>query len=193
MHLTRPLTTASFAALAVMLAAVLVSLRPLAAGADTVHHVSLLAASMQPVDSSIEYNNASSLLTTVTESTLGTTSYVGQLSLPDGSTVSGVRCEGTDTDPGAEFVVRMYRYRLEDEPDVRTGVTGFAGSVPLFAAGDTIVEPSVDADAAHVDNAEYSYAIVASLPKATTSKTLGLLRCTVDITYKSAFLPTAYR
>jgi len=96
-------------------------LRPRAAGAETVHHVSLLAASMQPIDYTIEHDNTSYFLTTATESWLGTTSYVGQVSLPDGSTVTGVRCYGTDTDPTHEFVVRMYRYHLGDRTSPKSG------------------------------------------------------------------------
>jgi hypothetical protein len=152
------------------------------AAADSVRHFSLLAETMQPVDSTIEYDSNSAFLTTIQDSGLsGPASYIGQLDLPDGARIVGARCFGLDTDPMGEFYFRLYRYNLWTEP-VWSGVTDFAHSDVPFSEGKVVVEAAVEPEAAFVDNAEFSYGIFLVLPTSQSGE-LAVLRCMVDTTY----------
>ncbi len=152
------------------------------ATAGSAQHFSLLAEAMQPVDSSIGYDNYQAFLKTTQESTVSIeTTYVGQVNLPDGATIVGVRCFGQDSDPNREFYFRLYRYNLEGDP-VWSAVTDFAYSGVAFSGGKLVVEATVDPSTALVDNTLFSYGIYVVLPKA-TSGDLGLLRCVVDASY----------
>jgi len=152
------------------------------AAADSVRHFSLLAETMQPIDSSIGYDNTMAFLKTTQDSTVSPpTSYIGQLDLPDGARIVGVRCFGLDSDPNGEFYFRLYRYNLWSDP-VWSPVTNFAFSGVAFSSGKVMLEAAVDPDMAMIDNAEFSYGIFLVLPKAQLGE-LGLLRCMVDTTY----------
>lgn len=155
--------------------------------ADTNRYTSILAEAMQPIDSSIQYNNVDSYLTTVQHSTMDAMAeYIGQLNLPDGSRITGVLCEGRDTDPAGQFYYRLYRYSYNSTP-VFSGVTDFAYSGYYEAKGNLGVEAEVVPENAIVDNRTYSYGIFLSLPKA-TSGDLKVLRCLVATT-TDTFLP----
>lgn len=91
----------------------------------TIQYYSLLAETMQPIDSSIGYDNTEAFLTTTGESSTGVTCYIGQLDLPHGARIVAVRGYGPDTDSKREFYFRLYRYSLYHEP-VWEGVTNFA-------------------------------------------------------------------
>jgi len=146
-------------------------------------YYSLLAETMRPIDSSIGFDNTSAFLTTTINSSTGSTSYIGQLNLPDGSSIVSVRGYGKDTDPNQQFYFRLYRYNLSDNP-VWSPVTDFAYSGIAFAGGDITIGATVNpANAALVDNQNYSYGIFLVLPKASVGKQLGLLRFVVETTF----------
>jgi hypothetical protein len=149
--------------------------------ADSVQHFSLLAETMQPIDSTIRYDNTDAWLKTTQNSTVSSTSYIGQLDLPHGARIVGVRCFGLDSDPNGEFYFRLYRYNLWSDP-VWSAVTDFAYSGVAFKGGKVMREATVDAHMATVDNAEFSYGLFLVLPKAQSGE-LGVLRCVVDTTY----------
>jgi hypothetical protein len=162
--------------------------------ADGVRHFSLLARTMQPVDSSIGYDTSDGYLRTVQGSTRNeTTAYVGQVDLPDGATIVGVRAFGLDSDPFFEFTFRLMRYNLDDDP-VGSAVTGQVPSGAYFQDGKIELDAPVDPDAATVDNDEYSYGIVLLLPApySPPSQDLAVLRFVVDTSYNTR-LPLVQR
>ena len=158
--------------------------------ADSVQHFSLLAETMQPIDSSIGYANTMAFLKTTQDSTISLTSYIGQLDLPDGARIVSVKCFGLDTDPTGEFYFRLYRYDLWSDP-VWSPVTDFASSGVSFSGGKVMLEATINSDMAVVDNAAFSYGIYLALPQA-QSGDLGVLRCVVDTTY-AVSLPLVQR
>jgi hypothetical protein len=99
-----------------------------------VRDYSLLAETMQPIDSSVRYDNSEALLTTTQNSSGLETGYIGQLSLPDGARIVSVKGLGIDTDPTSEFIFRLYRYKLGDDPVFST-VTDSAFSGVGFSGG----------------------------------------------------------
>lgn len=159
--------------------------------AGSIQHYSLLAETMHPIDSSIEYNNYSAFLTTTKNSSVNlSTDYIGQLDLPHGTRIAAARCFGKDSDPSGEFFISLYRYNLWHDP-VYSQVSSIDGSGYLFDAGKIMVETTIDADMNVVDNDQFSYGIYLDLPKASSGE-LGLLRCVVDTTYNIA-LPVIQR
>jgi len=159
--------------------------------AGSVQHYSLLAETMRPLDSSIEYNNWSAYLTTTKNSSVNlSTAYIGQLDLPHGTRIAAVRCFGNDSDPSGEFYFILYRYNLWHDP-VWSQVSSIVGSGFLFDAGKIMVEATIDTDMNVVDNDQFSYGIYLELPEASSGE-LGLLRCVVDTTYTIA-LPLMQR
>jgi hypothetical protein len=145
---------------------------------------------MQPIDSSIGYDNTSAFLKTTQDSSVSSTSYIGQLDLPDGARIVSVRCFGLDSDPNSEFYFRLYRYNLWSDP-VWSGVTDFSYSGFAFNGGKVMLEAAIDHDMAVINNAEFSYGIFLVLPKA-QSGDLGVLRCVVDTTL-AVSLPVVQR
>lgn len=163
------------------------------AAATGVHHFSLLAETMQPVDSTIGYDNYYAYLTTTQNSTVwGTGSYIGQLDLPDGAQITAVRCYGQDTDPSHEFQFQVWRYRLWDEPNVFSEVTEYKTSGVAWAGGKVMLTAAVVAGRETVDNAEYSYGLYVLMPAPSAGTQLGLLRCVVDANY-AAYLPAVQK
>lgn len=155
------------------------------ARAGSVRHFSLLAETMQPVDSTIGYDNTDAYLETTQNSTgSGTATYIGQLDLPDGARIVGVRCLGLDSDPATQFQFRLYRYNLSDDP-VWSAVTDFGASGVASSVGKVVREATIDPGMALIDNADFSYGIFVMLPEA-QSGDLGLLRCVVDTSYTVA-------
>jgi hypothetical protein len=167
------------------LGAVLVSqVRPVAAG--SVQHFSLLAATMQTLDSTIGHDSEDGLLRTVQESTSHTvTAYRGQVDLPDGARVVGVRAFGLDTDPFFEFCYDLCRYNLDSEP-VYEAVTDWVCSGESFQDGDIVLNAPVHSGVAVVDSEHYSYAIFLVLPTPYNPpyQDLAVLRFVVDSTYQ---------
>jgi hypothetical protein len=149
--------------------------------AGGVRSYSLLAETMQPIDSSIQFDNTYAFLKTTQNSALGSTSYIGQLDLPDNARIISVRCFGRDSDPNNEFYFRLYRYNLFMDP-VWSGVSDYAYSGMPYAGGNVVVEAPIDPGMAMVNNADFSYGIFLVLPVASTGE-LGVLRCVVDTTY----------
>jgi len=150
--------------------------------ADSVRHFSLLAETMQPIDSSIGYDNTDAFLKTIQDSTISSSaSYIGQLDLPDGARIVSVRCFGLDTDPTDEFYFRLFRYNLYSDP-VWSPVTDFAFSGVPFNGGKVEVDAWVDPDMAVIDNEQFSYGIFLVLPRATAGE-LGVLRFVVNTSY----------
>ena len=135
---------------------------------------------MQPIDSTIGYDNTSAFLTTTQDSSVSGTSYIGQLDLPDGARIVGVRCFGLDSDPNEQCYFRLYLYNLWTDP-VWSGVTDFSYSGIAYNGGKVMLEAVIDHNMAVIDNTEFSYGIFLVLPKA-QSGDLGLLRCVVDTT-----------
>jgi len=153
--------------------------------ADSVQHFSLLASTMQPLDSSIGYNNTGGYLKTIQASTINTsTVYVGQLDLPNGARIVSVRGLGLDSDPIFEFAFRLYRYNLYGNP-VSSPVTGLASSGTNFQGGKIEVSAPVYSDMAVIDNDQYSYGILLTLPVPYSPpyQDLGVLRFVVDTSY----------
>jgi hypothetical protein len=136
----------------------------------TIQYYSLLAETMQPVDSSIGYDNTQALLKTTADSATGMTSYIGQLSLPHGAKIVQVGCDGIDTDAKGEFYFRLYRYSLSHNP-VWEGVTNFSHSGIGFAGGKMELWAAIlNANLAVVNNSKYSYGIFLVLPKAVSGR-----------------------
>lgn len=176
---------ATILAMAVVLLGFVPGIGAQLAMADSVQHFSLLASTMQPLDSSIRYNNTGAFLKTIQESTLYTsTVYVGQLDLPAGARIVSVRGFGLDTDPFFEFSFRLYRYNLYSSP-VGSPVTGLASSGTYFQGGKIVVSAPVYSDMAVIDNDQYSYGILLTLPVpyAPPYQDLGMLRFVVDTNY----------
>ena len=147
--------------------------------AASIYRISLLAETMQPIDSTIEYNNNEAFLTTTADSTINdVTHYIGQLNLPDGATITKVVGFGLDTDANTEFSFALFRYKLIDNP-VYSQVTAFAFSGITFRDGKIEIPSAVDTDMALVDNAQFSYAIYLVLPSASDGQ-LGVLRFLIE-------------
>jgi len=159
--------------------------------AGSVQHYSLLAETMHPIDSSIEYNNWSAFLTTTKNSSVNlSTAYIGQLDLPHGTRIAAARCFGNDSDSNGEFYFILYRYNLWHDP-VWSQVSSIGSSGIFYSAGKIMVETTIDTDMNVVDNDQFSYGIYLVLPKASSGE-LGLLRCVVDTSYSIA-LPVIQR
>lgn len=162
--------------------------------ADSVQHFSLMARTMQPVDSSIRYDSYDGYLRTVQESSMNeVTVYVGQVDLPDGANVVGVRAFGLDSDPFFGFCFGLVRYNLAENP-VYSQVTDIVCSGEYPQPGKIELEAPVRAGAAVVDNVNYGYNIVVRLPTpyAPPNQDLAVLRFLVDTGY-SAHLPLVQR
>jgi hypothetical protein len=162
--------------------------------ADSVRHFSLLARTMQPIDSSIGYDSSDGYLRTVQESTENeTTAYCGQVDLPDWARIVGVRAFGLDSDPFFEFSFELARYNLDDDP-LSSAVTDHVSSGAYFQDGKIELDAPVHPDMAIVDNVSYSYGIFLVLPAAYSppSQDLGVLRFVVDTSY-STHLPLVQR
>lgn len=166
------------------------------ARAASAQHLAILAESVQPLDSTIQFNNKSAYLVTSQNSSLsGGAQYIAQVHLPDGAVISGVHLYGIDSDSSQDVGAALYRYNLQDSPvwgakpvAVYATTTGSAGKFSLALV--------VNTDVATVDNVNYSYGVYISLPKATVYSadlpTLALLRIVIDWGYV-AYLPAALR
>jgi hypothetical protein len=166
----------------------LLLLRTSSAGAGSTFYYSLLAATMSPGDSTIQYDNFSTaFLTTTANSSIpgNVTGYNGQINLPDGSTITGMGCEGKDTDPNNEFQIFMSRFSIDNSPIAWEIISSGASSGISFEGGKTKITGIVATDHGQqiVNNAVWSYNIFVSLPKANDGTTLGVLRCWVSSTY----------
>lgn len=163
--------------------------------ADSVRHFSLMARTMQPADSSIRYNTYDDgYLRTVQESSMNeATVYAGQVDLPDGATVVGVRAFGLDNDPFGEFCFGLVHCNLYDDP-VCSAVTQEVCSGESRQPGKTELQAPVHTNMATVDNVNYSYNIFVRLPTPYNPpyQDLGILRFRVDTSY-SAQLPIVQR
>ena len=166
------------AALVVIVTLLVVSLPGPAARAATVqrYYFSLSGENMHPVNSSIGYDNYDGYL--VTTGGGGATIYSGQLNLEQGSTITGVKCQGFDTDPTQGFSFRLYRYSITADP-VYEAVTDQGASGGLYAGGKISVSAPVLAGVNVVRNLVYSYGIYLILPVAYSATDLGVLRCLV--------------
>ena len=176
---------ATILAIVVVLLGFMPGIAAQSAMADSVQHFSLLASTMQPLDSSIRYNNTGAFLKTTQGSTINTsTVYVGQLDLPDGARIVSVRGFGLDTDPIFEFSFQLYRYNLYGNP-VGSPVTDLASSGTSFQGGKIVMSAPVDSDMAVIDNDQYSYGILLTLPVPYSPpyQDLGVLRFVVDTGY----------
>lgn len=162
--------------------------------ADSVQRYSLLAETMQPIDSTIGYDNTSAFLKTTQASTANSaTAYIGQLHLSDGARIVSVRAFGEDTDPLGEFSFQLYRYSLSSTP-VWSAVTSLASSGEPFQGGDIELSAQVYRGNAVVDNEQFSYGIYLVLPEAYNPpyQDLGVLRFVVETSY-SVQLPVVPR
>jgi hypothetical protein len=165
------------------------------ANAASAQHLSILAESIQPLDSTIQFNNSpSAYLVTTTNSTANpNTSYVAQVNLPDGAVISGINVYGLDSD-SLSFGAALYRYNQDLTP-VYQAVTAFTTSVG--SAGKVVVHLTPLSNAlATVDNLTYSYGIYIDLPKANVLSVslpnLAILRIVVDWGYPT-YLPVLSR
>jgi hypothetical protein len=151
------------------------------ARADSVQHFSLLAETMQPVDSTIEYDSYDAYLETTQDSSLNTTAYIGQVTLPDGANIVGVRCFGEDDDPNpdAEFSFALFRYSLVANFEAVTEWVSSDNQGKQQVQAPVLSDPHL---IAAVDNAAYSYGIYLTLPEPVAG-TLRVLRCVVDTSY----------
>jgi len=157
--------------------------RVAAAGAS---HYSILAETIQPLDSTIGFNNTSAYLVTTAGSTVNAgTQYVAQVNLPDGAVISDVRVYGIDSDTVKNIGAGMYRYNQDNTP-VYSSVTNFVPS--SGNPGKTVLNlPMTSVAAATIDNLTYSYSVFIDLPRATelntTTPNLGILRIIIDWSY----------
>lgn len=131
---------------------------------DELRYFSLLAETMQPVDSTIGYDNTSASLQTTSVSTISANAtYIGQVDLPDGATIVRVVAYGYDGAAVAEYRVAMFRYSVFDTP-VWTQMTDWIVSGYAWSGGTLVSEGAVYPSLAEVDNLNYSYGIFVDLP-----------------------------
>ncbi len=155
--------------------------------ASTIYY-SVLAETFSPVDSSIGFNNFDAFLTTTANSTVNPGEsgyYIGHVSLPDGATITGLRCSGYDTDSTQEFKFFLYRYSI-DNPTNPYDLISYPGPSGLeWNFGKTTVIPAILTTNGKnvVNNSTWAYGIYLALPKASTSTQLKVLSCRVDATY----------
>jgi hypothetical protein len=144
---------------------------------DELRLFSLLAETMQPVDSTIGYDNTEGSLHTTSVSTLwGNSTYIGQVDLPDGATIERVLGYGYDGTPAAEYRFAMFRYSVFDLP-VWTQMTDWALSGFAWSGGALVTEAQVYPSHAEVNNMSYSYGIFVDLPP---DANLSVLRFVVE-------------
>ncbi len=154
----------------------------------------ILAETMAPEASDIKYVNVTGYLVT-TGNSLYQTGYIGQVNLPNGSTIVGVAAYGIDGDPLNDFNYCLYRYNLYNNP-----VWGLV--TPCIASNSVTPDSSkrvylyspADAPLATVDNANYSYGVFLKLPMASVAvdpynPTLAVLRFVVYWNYP-VYLPS---
>lgn len=146
---------------------------------DELRYFSLLAETMQPVDSTIGYDNTEGSLHTTSFSTLwGNATYVGQVDLPDRGTIVRVLGYGYDGTAAAEYRFAMFRYSVIDSP-VWTQMTDWALSGFAWNGGALETEAQVYPSLAEVNNLSYSYGIFVDLPP---DADLSVLRFVVETT-----------
>lgn len=178
-----PVSVAQAAALLVvgMLIGLALDSQAQPAAAQNVQRFSLLAATMQPVESSIEYDTEDGFLRTV----LGTAGYGGQVDLPDGAQVVGLRGFGLDTDPNSQFCCGLMRFTLYNDP-VGELITDLVCSGESFQGGEVVLDAPVHSGMTSVDNEQYSYAILLVLPEPGDPplQDLAVLRFVVESTYQ---------
>ncbi|MCP3997117.1 MAG: S-layer homology domain-containing protein [bacterium] len=144
---------------------------------DELRYFSLLAETMQPVDSTIGYDNTQALLTTTSVSSLnGSATYVGQVDLPHGTTIQRVIAHGFDGSATEEYTFALFRYSLFDTP-VWTQTTDFRRSGIPWNGGNLVSELLPYPAMAQVDNLNYSYGVFVELP---ADMSLGVLRFVVE-------------
>jgi hypothetical protein len=140
-------------------------------------YFSLLAETMQPVDSTIEFNNTQGSLQTTQDTALfGATTYIGQVDLPHGATIERVIAYGNDGSVTDEYGFAVFRYSLFDSP-VWTQMTDWRFSGIPWSGGNLVSEEQVYPAMAQVDNLTYSYGIFAQLP---ADMSLSILRFVVE-------------
>ena len=156
----------------------------------------ILAETMSPLTSDIKYDKVSAYLVTTGNLGSQTPAYIGQVNLPNGSTIVGVAAYGIDMDTavGKEFSYCLFRYSLEVAPVWGAKpVTPCVSSNPISGSGNKIYLYSpADATLATVDNANYSYGVYLTLPPATATTNppiLGVLRFVVYWNYP-VYLPS---
>ncbi len=131
---------------------------------DELRYFSLLAETMQPVDSTIGYDNTlASLHTTSVSSLWGNATYIGQVDLPDGATVVRIIGYGFDGTSAAEYAFVLYRYSVFDSP-VWTQMTDFVVSGYAWSGGTLVSGAAAYPSLAEVDNLTYSYGVFVELP-----------------------------
>ena len=146
-------------------------------------YFSILAETMRPIDSSIEFNCNDGNLRTMTDSSLnGSTQYIGQVNLPHGTTIVNASCYGYDDDT-TDFQFALFRYRFNGVGNpVFEAITnhGFSSTAPGSYAEITVglVSPLDPPGLAVVNNEDYSYGLFLGLPKAITNE-LYVVRCVV--------------
>lgn len=142
-------------------------------------YFSLLAETMQPIDSTIGYDNTMGSLHTTSVSTLtGSATYIGQVDLPDGATIVRVLAHGNDATAAAEYGFALYRYSVFDSP-VWTQMTDWMVSGFAWSGGALVTEAQVYPSLAQVDNMSYSYGVFVDLPP---DADLSVLRFVVETT-----------
>ncbi len=158
-----------------------------------IQHFSILAESMHPIDSTIQFNNTSAYLVTTSNSTYspGEATYIGQVNLPDGAVISGVHIYGIDRDNSVNFGAGLYRYNQDSAP-VFAAVTTFQNTT---AAPNKVVmnQVPISSGLATIDNQNYSYGLFINLPRSTAAPNisnpdLAILRIVIDWSYDT-YLP----
>jgi len=140
-------------------------------------YFSLLAETMQPVDSTIGFDNTQGSLHTTSASSLnGSATYIGQVDLPHGATIERVIGYGYDGSATDEYGFAVFRYSLFDSP-VWTQMTDWRYSGIPWSGGNLVSEVQVYPAMAEVDNLTYSYGIFVLLP---ADLNLSMLRFVVE-------------
>ena len=140
-------------------------------------YFSLLAETMQPIDSTIGFDNTQGSLQTTSDSSLtGPATYIGQVNLPHGSTIERVVAYGNDSSVIDEYGFAVFRYSLFDSP-VWTQMTDWRYSGIPWNGGNLVSEVQVYPGMAEVDNLTYSYGIFVLLP---ADMNLSILRFVVE-------------
>ncbi len=152
---------------------------------------SILAETMRPLDSTIEFDCDDGNLKTTTNSTLHPSSaqYIAQVNLPHGSTIDSVSCYGYDNDNN-DFSFMLYRYRFNGEgkdvfePVSQEGISSVAAPATYVDLTVGPVFPLDPPGIAVVNNEDFSYGLYLNLPKP-DSNDLYVVRCVVRATMEN--------
>jgi hypothetical protein len=138
-------------------------------------YFSILAETMNPVDSTIEYDCDEGYLETTSDSTLHATQYIGQINLTHGAVFDTVSAYGYDTD-SEDFTFQVFRYRFNGEGNNVFEQVSKIGDSSVIDPGGYVditvgsVFPVDPPGLTTVNNQNYSYGLYLTLPAAASDE-----------------------